>query len=98
MYGDINAKLGPARPETCREQSECEAAYQRLQKSQEELNEVVGLLHSRLNPVLGGASGNTETAPSSPAQSEVHGWLVAAEERTWALTQRIRAITASLTI
>lgn len=81
-----------------RKQSECEAAYQQLYKAQEALSEAVAELHGRLGPALVGQNSNDCAAPSQAAQSEIHGWLIASEERTCAVTRRIRSIIESLTI
>jgi len=82
-----------------RKQSECEAAYDALRASQEMLAQELAALHERLGPVLNQDSGGERgEAPSSSHQSEIHGWLIAADERTCALIRRVRAIAGSLTI
>lgn len=95
-YG--NAKCASSPVVSGRKQSECDEAYQRLCASQEQLNNAVCELHSRLGVVLGNQEGSDGAVPNQAAVSELHGWLISAEERTYAVTRRVRAITEALTI
>lgn len=81
-----------------KEQSACDAAYAELYKAQDELSDAIDFLHSRLIPVLSGVNGGKASNPQQDALSVVHGWLVSSTERAQEITERIRSITASLTI
>lgn len=102
MDNDYNSLSKPflAGANACqRKQSECEAAYDTLHKSQGKLDAAVSELSARLQPVMNPALGNeVACAPKPSAQSEVHGWLLAAEERNYEAVRRLRAIIESLTI
>ena len=95
-YG--NAKCAPSPVMSDRKQSECQEAYHRLIESQEQLSDAVSELHSRLGLVLGNQNGPDGAVPTREVVSELHGWLISAEERTYAVMCRVRAITESLTI
>lgn len=98
MYEAMSGpKVGRAIPSSGT-QSECKSAYEQLYKSQDDLHDAIATLHSRLAPVLDSSSREDGCTPTQAAQSEVHGWLIAAEDRTAALVRRVRAITESLTI
>lgn len=99
MYDVNGPKVGRAIPSPgVVKQSECQSAYEHLYKSQDDLYDAIATLHSRLSPVLDSSSLEDGCTPTQAAQSEVHGWLIAAEDRTAALVRRVLAITDSLTI
>lgn len=81
-----------------KKQSECEAAYQRLVAVQDELSMAIAKLSSRLAPVLADQACQSGATPVGTPVSEVHGWLINAEDRTYALLSRVRDITSALTI
>lgn len=93
-----NGLYVPTVGDQSRKQSECEVAYQQLYKAQDALADAVAELHMRLAPVLVNTEGDACGTPTQAAQSEVHGWLIASGERTFALTRRVRSIIETLTI